>query len=149
MMLREDTDRAVGFAWLAIAAAGGLIAVVASCVPANADLHEQLAGLTYEQAQELTFFPSDDPEAFGTILLENRNLQGSKPGIRVRVVDTPFGPVTLEHNVTLNLEYGCGYPCPDTLEVIDMPGGMIARPPFIEVEEGSSATIQLLPYLGG
>jgi hypothetical protein len=80
---------------------------------------------------------------FATIHL--RNLHGGG-GTYTYTFETDHGTVVVEHTITKNEPGGC---CADTLTVVALPDGVLARPMFMEIQEGERGAVELFQWLGG
>ncbi|MAM60822.1 hypothetical protein [Maritimibacter sp. UBA3975] len=84
-----------------------------------------------------------DHAPFATIHM--RNLHGGG-GTYTYTFETPHGTVVVEHVITKNEPGGC---CADTLSVVALPDGVLARPMFMEIQEGETGAVELFRWLGG
>lgn len=62
---------------------------------------------------------------------------------RQQTVETPYGPAVVAHRVTRNTE--CVPGCPDFLKVVHLPTGTYAPNHVVEVGEGRSGDLVILP----
>lgn len=115
-----------------------LTAALAVAGPAEAE--QRLPELEFYQGTHL-------PEgATGLILHRNDSRAGDHSEWRHYTVQTPYGPVVLRHRDTVNNR--CPKACPDPLEVVALPTGLLARPMQIETPENQIGVIILEPYVG-
>jgi len=90
------------------------------------------------------FTPSPPGGALvGTITWGNA---GEVPGEYFHDFETAEGVVTLRHVVTTNGGRGC---CPDTVEVMQTPPGILVRPMSLEMDEEHHTTFDVIRWTGG
>lgn len=99
----------------------------------------------YAPREEVSFISGGEAPMVGQIIHRNAFTYGGAGPASV-LLFTPLGQITLTLTITPNS--GCVTPCPDTLEVIDLPPGLIATPSMIETQEGQTGVIAVYHYLG-
>lgn len=99
-------------------------------------------------ADELNIYMIDNSGKpyVATILRHNRADSGNST-VTEFVFETPWGDVTVRSTTTPNSE--CSPPCPDILEVIDIPSGLSAIPLQVVIPENGTGEIRLYPALLG
>lgn len=103
------------------------------------------AFLSPAKAQEVTWQYHEGESPFLTIQLRNAMTYGT--GDEVLTIETPYGPLTIVHDRTPNSR--CNPECPDSIEVVDWPQGVVARPWRLDVPERDSGVIQVFRWNGG
>jgi hypothetical protein len=121
-----------------------ITAALASCQPAYANGHLTDWDAIDTHSPEVYYDHTQDGASFGRIV--HYNQQTTATTIEELEIETARGIVKLKINRTKNNE--CARACPDTLEVIDVPAGVVAVPFIISTEEGLVGSIKLYIYEG-
>lgn len=91
---------------------------------------------------------TEEPDVLGEITHYNQKTPNRYTGDDVITLDTSEGTIVLKINRTANIDCMPVKPCPDTLEVYDLPIGFLAIPTSHTLDEGSFGYIQIIRYTG-
>lgn len=95
-------------------------------------------------AQEVTLSERED----GIYIRYENHLTMWRPVNEVEgfTFESSLGPVVAQLTRTPNDQ--CAESCPDLLEVLDVPPGLVAIPPVVELPEGATTEVRILKFEG-
>lgn len=90
---------------------------------------------------------TEDENILGIVTHYNQDTAPKQGKESMITLETPEGPILLNINRTPNIDCSPD-PCPDSLEIYDLPAGYVAVPSFHIVEENSFGHMTITRYSG-